>query len=108
MVSSVSQPKLPVINMDDLKPGSESWMLTCDKVTRAIEEYGCFMAIYERVSEELSKEVLDSLKTLFELPTETRIKNTPDTPFYGYLGPNHTYVAFWKSPFQVITAKFGF
>ncbi|KAJ9561622.1 hypothetical protein OSB04_006782 [Centaurea solstitialis] len=89
-MASGSQPKLPVINMDDLKPGSESWMLTCDEVTRAIEEYGCFMAIYERVSKELSKEVLDSLKTLFELPTETKIKNTSDTPFYGYLGPNHT------------------
>ncbi|KAJ9561532.1 hypothetical protein OSB04_006692 [Centaurea solstitialis] len=87
---SVSQPTLPVINMDDLKPGTESWMLTCDKVTRAIEEYGCFMAVYERVSGELKNEVLDSLRILFELPIETKVKNTSDTPFYGYLGPNHT------------------
>ncbi|XP_024977594.1 probable inactive 2-oxoglutarate-dependent dioxygenase AOP2 [Cynara cardunculus var. scolymus] len=87
---SVSQPRLPVINMDDLQVGSEGWMVTCEKVTRALEEYGCFMAIYERVSKELNKEVFDSLETLFELPTETKIKNTSDTPFYGYLGPNHT------------------
>ncbi|KAI3747668.1 hypothetical protein L6452_10241 [Arctium lappa] len=86
-MASLLQPKLPVINMDDLKPGTESWISTCNKVTRALEEYGCFMAVYESVSKELKKDFFDSLETLFKLPVETKMKNTSDKPFHGYMGP---------------------
>ncbi|KAJ9550360.1 hypothetical protein OSB04_014405 [Centaurea solstitialis] len=89
-MASLVQPKLPIINMDDLKPGTESWISTSQKITCALEEYGCFMAVYETVSKELKKEVFDSLVTLFDLPIETKIKNTSDKPFHGYLGPAHT------------------
>ncbi|KAJ9550365.1 hypothetical protein OSB04_014410 [Centaurea solstitialis] len=80
-------PSIPVINMDDLKPGTESWISTSQKVTHALEEYGCFMAVYESVSKELRNDVLDSLKSLFNLPKEAKIKNTSDKPFHGYMGP---------------------
>ncbi|KAJ9541063.1 hypothetical protein OSB04_027569 [Centaurea solstitialis] len=80
-------PGIPVINMDDLKLGTKSWISTSQKVTHALEEYGCFMAVYESVSKELRNEVLDSLKFLFNLPKEAKIKNTSDKPFHGYMGP---------------------
>ncbi|XP_076932500.1 putative 2-oxoglutarate-dependent dioxygenase AOP1 [Bidens hawaiensis] len=87
---SVSESKLPVINMEDLKPGTESWNMTSHKVRQALEEYGCCMAIYGGFSQEAKKEVYDALKTLFDLPVETKMKNTSDKPFHGYLGPFHT------------------
>ncbi|KAI3669342.1 hypothetical protein L6452_40575 [Arctium lappa] len=101
---SVSQPKLPIINMDDLKPESESWILRCHKVTHALEEYGCFMAIYEAVSKDLNKDVFDSVKTLFELPTETKINNTSDTPVFGYLGATHTRPLFESMGIENVTS----
>ncbi|KAI3669339.1 hypothetical protein L6452_40572 [Arctium lappa] len=101
---SVSQPKLPIINMDDLKPESESWILRCHKVTHALEEYGCFMAVYEGVSKELNREVFDLVKTLFELPTETKIKNTSDTPVFGYLGATHTRPLFESMGIENVTS----
>ncbi|KVI04062.1 probable 2-oxoglutarate-dependent dioxygenase AOP1 [Cynara cardunculus var. scolymus] len=84
---SLSQPKLPVIHMADLNPGTESWISTSQKVTQALEKYGCFVAVYERVSQQLKKEVLDSLRTPFDLPTDTKINNTSDKPFHGYMRP---------------------
>ncbi|KAL8195993.1 hypothetical protein R6Q57_024993 [Mikania cordata] len=77
--------KLPVINMEDLKPGTESWNMTRHKVRHTLEEYGCFIAIYG--GGEIKKQVFDSLKTLFDLPTEAKQKNTSDKPFHGYVGP---------------------
>ncbi|KAI3756816.1 hypothetical protein L1987_56639 [Smallanthus sonchifolius] len=89
---SVSQSKLPVINMEDLKPETESWVTTSHKVRRTLEEYGCFMAVYGGFShQQVNKEVYDdALKPLFDLPVETKMKNTSDKPFHGYLGPFRT------------------
>ena len=101
---SASQPKLPVINMNGLKPGSESWIMRCQEVTHALEEYGCFMAVYQGVSKELNKEVFDSLKPLFDLPIETKIKNTSDIRVFGYLGPTHTRPLFQSMGIENVTS----
>ncbi|KAK1430368.1 hypothetical protein QVD17_13046 [Tagetes erecta] len=88
MVSSSSSDfKVPVINMEDLKPGTESWEATSHKVRRALEEYGFFMAVFGGFSQEMKKQVFDALKPLFHLPMETKMKNTSDKPFHGYQGP---------------------
>lgn len=61
-------------------------MLACHKVRHTLEEYGCFMVVYDKFSQEFKNEVFDSLKTLFDLPIETKIKNTSNKPLHGYLG----------------------
>lgn len=76
--------------MEDLKPGTESWILTSHKVRHSLEEYGCFMAVHGGFSQQHKKEVFDALRTLFDLPTETKMKNTSDKPFHGYVGPFHS------------------
>ncbi|KAI3810145.1 hypothetical protein L1987_19755 [Smallanthus sonchifolius] len=86
-MASVSQPRLPVINMENLTPGTESWDMTSHKVRRTLEEYGCFVAVYGGFSQEAKKQVFDAIKTLFDLPLETKIKNTSDKPFHGYVAP---------------------
>ncbi|XP_059639307.1 probable 2-oxoglutarate-dependent dioxygenase AOP1.2 [Cornus florida] len=88
MGSLVSQPKLPVIHFseENVKPGTDSWISTRNETVRALEEYGCFIAVYDRVSLELHNSIFQALKPLFDLPLETKIQNTSDTPNHGYLG----------------------
>ncbi|GAB4850326.1 hypothetical protein Ancab_029627 [Ancistrocladus abbreviatus] len=71
-----------------LMPGTSSWASTCYKVTRALEEYGCFVAVYDKVPSKLDKAVFDALDDLFSLPTEVKAKNISSKPYHGYLSPN--------------------
>ncbi|KAD6794657.1 hypothetical protein E3N88_05553 [Mikania micrantha] len=56
------------------------------KVIKALQEYGCFHASIAGVAPELQESVYDSIKLLFEIPTETKSKNTSPNLFYGYIG----------------------
>ncbi|XP_027066994.2 probable 2-oxoglutarate-dependent dioxygenase AOP1 [Coffea arabica] len=77
---------LPVINFDqeNLQHGTESWSLARNKVRHALEEYGCFLAVYDAVSFKLRDSVFSALEKLFDLPVETKKKNTSDRLFFGY------------------------
>ncbi|KAM7508814.1 hypothetical protein LguiA_019267 [Lonicera macranthoides] len=88
-MGSQTPPKIPIIdftkeNMD--QEGSSSWILACKEVRQALEDFGCFVVIYDKVSQELSNEVFLSLKELFDLPMETKTQYTGDMPVHGYLG----------------------
>ncbi|KAM1077838.1 hypothetical protein ACFX19_025575 [Malus domestica] len=50
-MGSKTQPKLPVIDLSDgnLKLGTDAWLLACKQIKDALEEYGCFEAIYHKV-----------------------------------------------------------
>ncbi|ERN16358.1 hypothetical protein AMTRI_Chr05g61410 [Amborella trichopoda] len=62
----------------------------CDvrrKVLQACEEFGCFQAVYnERVLHQVRGELFDSMIELFNLPTETKVKNVSEKPYFGYIG----------------------
>ncbi|XP_059639237.1 deoxypodophyllotoxin synthase-like [Cornus florida] len=49
-MGSLTQPKLPVINFSEknLKPGTNSWLSTRNETVRALEEFGCFVAVNDR------------------------------------------------------------
>ncbi|GFY97005.1 2-oxoglutarate (2OG) and Fe(II)-dependent oxygenase superfamily protein [Actinidia rufa] len=87
-MGSLTQPKLPVIDfsMENLKRGADSWASTANKVVLALEEYGCFIATYNKVSLDLHNAIFNASKELFDLPTETKIKNTSKIPSHGYVG----------------------
>ncbi|OUZ99667.1 Oxoglutarate/iron-dependent dioxygenase [Macleaya cordata] len=81
--------KLPIIDFtrDKLNPGTNNWFLVRTKVRRALEEYGCFEAVYDsKVPLKLHNEMFDAVKELFDLPLKTKIQNTSDKPYYGYDG----------------------
>nr|XP_004287966.2 PREDICTED: probable inactive 2-oxoglutarate-dependent dioxygenase AOP2 [Fragaria vesca subsp. vesca] len=82
--------ELPTINfsLQDLKPGSSSWTSTCKQVRNALEEYGCFVALYPQVSQELMDNIFGQSRDLFEVPLENKVKNTSEEPYRGYIGPN--------------------
>lgn len=81
-------PRLPVIDfcVGNLKPGTNSWLLSSKEVLNALEEYGCFVAVYDKVSSELDNTLFRQLEELFDLPTETKVQNTSDKPYFGYIG----------------------
>lgn len=87
-MGSISQPKLPIIDLSikNLTPSSSSWVTTCAEVVRALEEFGCFIAIYDGVSQDLHDEIFRDSKQLLDLPTEVKVQNIVDTPTQGYVG----------------------
>lgn len=78
----------PIVDFTEknMKTGSSSWLSTSKEVMHALEEYGCFIALYDKVSMELHKHVYDLVHELFDLPLETKLQNVSDNPYFGYIG----------------------
>ncbi|MBA0663816.1 hypothetical protein Goklo_003904, partial [Gossypium klotzschianum] len=87
-MGSESTPTLPILDFSDaeLKPGTDSWLVACKKVTRALEQYGCFIIEYDKFPLQLHNQVFSLLEELFLLPTETKMKNRYEKPLNGYVG----------------------
>ncbi|KAL7162385.1 hypothetical protein ACSBR2_042800 [Camellia fascicularis] len=87
-MGSLTQHKLPIIDFtkENLKPGTSSWQKASKQVLSALEEYGCFVAVYDEVSLDLHDKVFNKLEELFDLPTATKMQNKSSKPLYGYVG----------------------
>ncbi|KAF6166984.1 hypothetical protein GIB67_030677 [Kingdonia uniflora] len=87
-----SQPslRLPIINFskEELKPGTLKWNSVRVEVRKALEEYGAFEAVYDRMSPELCNQVFGELKDLFNLPVEIKSRNLSEKFSLGYIGPS--------------------
>lgn len=81
---------IPVIDFinENLKPGSDSWVLACKQVRYGLEEYGCFEVNYHKVPIQLHNSVFLAAKELFDLPIETKKQKTSDRPGSNYVGQN--------------------
>lgn len=88
MGSLSSPPKIPVVDFsqENLKPGTSSWVSTCKEVMQALEEYGCFEAVYDKVPLEFHKAFFKKLEELYDLPLETKRRNVSNIPYHGYVG----------------------
>ncbi|KAH7652096.1 Iron/ascorbate family oxidoreductases protein [Dioscorea alata] len=88
---------LPKIDFNALhpdRPGCEGWAEVRAQVADAVRTYGCFEAVYNKVTPELKEKVFGSVvKDMFNLPLEAKHRNVSDKPFHGYLGkiPNLMY-----------------
>ncbi|TYJ99087.1 putative 2-oxoglutarate-dependent dioxygenase AOP1 [Cucumis melo var. makuwa] len=83
--------ELPVVKFcsENLKSGTKEWVFTMKKVREALEDYGCFVALYDSVSAEVSSNMFDSLKELFDdVPLERKLQNVSEKPYHGYFGQN--------------------
>lgn len=87
-----AQKAVPTVNfsLKNLKPGTSSWISTSNEVMQALEEYGCFVAVYDNISTELYKNVACSIKQVFDLPLESKLKNVSHLPYFGYVGEGPT------------------
>ena len=80
--------KLPGIDFSsqDLKPGTPVWDSVKVQVRKALEEFGCFEALFDKIPIELRKTLFDALVELFDLPLQTKSRNSSKKPFHGYVG----------------------
>ncbi|XP_065869242.1 probable 2-oxoglutarate-dependent dioxygenase AOP1.2 [Euphorbia lathyris] len=80
--------RLPAIDFskEELKPGSVEWESVKAQVFKAVEEYGCFEAFFNKVPSDLRKGTIGAIEELFQLPLETKLKNVSKKPFHGYVG----------------------
>nr|AFK40822.1 unknown [Medicago truncatula] len=81
-------PKLPIIDFNNLnlEAKSPNWELVKSQVYKALVEYGCFEAVFDKVPLDLRKAIFASLQELFYLPLETKLLNVSKKPYHGYVG----------------------
>ncbi|XP_020225720.1 probable 2-oxoglutarate-dependent dioxygenase AOP1 [Cajanus cajan] len=80
--------KLPVIDFTNLKleANNPNWEEVKSQVHKALVEYGCFEAIFDKVPLDLRKAIFGALQDLFDLPLQTKILNVSKKPYHGYVG----------------------
>lgn len=80
--------KLPVIDflIQSLNPGTPQWDSVRSQVRQALEEFGCFEAVFNKIPSDVREAVFNSLQELFDLPLQTKLRNVSKKPFHGYVG----------------------
>ncbi|KAM3232796.1 putative 2-oxoglutarate-dependent dioxygenase AOP1 [Capsicum annuum] len=80
--------KLPNIDFshENLKPGTLVWNQVKSQVHKALVEYGCFEASFDKIPIHLRNSIFKSLQELFDLPLQTKLRNISKKPFHGYVG----------------------
>ncbi|KAK4252844.1 hypothetical protein QN277_010989 [Acacia crassicarpa] len=79
---------LPVIDFNylELEGKNPKWEEVKSQVFKALEEFGCFEALFDKVPLDLRKSLFVLLKETFDLPLETKQRNVYENPFFGYIG----------------------
>lgn len=87
-MGSLTEPKLLVVDFtkESLKPGSTAWAEACTDIKHALEQHGCFVALYDKVSPKLHNAIFNAADELFDLPIETKVQNINEKPYHGYVG----------------------
>ncbi|KAK9054688.1 hypothetical protein SSX86_025767 [Deinandra increscens subsp. villosa] len=109
-MGSSTQPKLPVIDLfsENLNLNSNSWGTKCDEVRHALEEYGCFIAMYDGVPCEVRDAMFLATQELFNLPTEVKVLNIiADAPYSGYVGQQPMAPLYESFGIEDVTTKEG-
>ncbi|WMV35114.1 hypothetical protein MTR67_028499 [Solanum verrucosum] len=89
---------LPKINFshEDLKPDTLVWNQVKSQVYKALVEYGCFEASFDKIPIHLRKSIFEVSQEMFDLPLQTKLKNISTKPFHGYVG-QHQSVPLYES-----------
>lgn len=87
-MGSETPTKLPIIDFSkpNLKTGTPEWDSVKSQVRKALEEYGCFEALFNKVPVEILKTIFGALEELFDLPLQAKMRNLSKKPFHGYVG----------------------
>jgi len=90
--------EVPVVDFTDkeLKPGTRKWASACEVIRNALEDHGCFYALYDEVPMELYNSVFTLMEEQFDLPLETKMQKISDKPYHGYYG-QHAHVPLYES-----------
>lgn len=85
--------KLPTIDfsIEDLEFNVAKWELVKSQVHKALVEYGCFEALFDKVPLDLRKAIFLEVEELFDLPLQTKQRVVSSKPYHGYVGPLQLY-----------------
>lgn len=88
IMGSQTKCQLPIIDFtsENLKPGTDTWVSACQVVRDALEDQGGFLALYDKVDSEIYNSVYSAMVKLFDLPIETKRRNTTKKPIFSYSG----------------------
>ncbi|KAL8235347.1 hypothetical protein R6Q59_021447 [Mikania micrantha] len=81
--------RLPTIDFSKISKnnrGTLLWDSTKAQVFKALQEFGCFEAFFNEISLDLRNTLFSSLKQLFDLPLETKVRNVTEKLYDGYIG----------------------
>ncbi|KAK2661089.1 hypothetical protein Ddye_007622 [Dipteronia dyeriana] len=79
--------------------GGEKWKVLCSQVREALENHGCFILFYDKISMTLREEMFNTMNDLFDLPEETKNKYVNPRPYRSYSGA--------KNPLLPLQESFG-
>ncbi|RWW23970.1 hypothetical protein GW17_00011758 [Ensete ventricosum] len=80
-------PKIDFSELDIASPGTPRWEAVREQVMEALASCGFFEAVFPQVAQELRESFFGTaMKELFALPLDTKLRNTSNKPFHGYLG----------------------
>ncbi|XP_076916667.1 putative 2-oxoglutarate-dependent dioxygenase AOP1 [Bidens hawaiensis] len=88
-MGSESPLRLPIIDLSEINKqnrGTLVWDTTKSHVFKALQEFGCFEAVFNGISLDLRNLLFSSLKHLFDLPLETKVRNVTEKLYNGYIG----------------------
>jgi isopenicillin N synthase-like dioxygenase len=88
MESETQSSAFHVVDFSDenMKPGTNAWLSACALVRTTLEDHGCFLARYDKVSKELCDSLVSVLDELFDLLLDRKTQETSEKTFHGYLG----------------------
>ncbi|KAM7256235.1 hypothetical protein ACFE04_011976 [Oxalis oulophora] len=77
---------IPILNFSSFNENKSSIAEMSRKVREACENHGCFIILYDKISKELREDMFVAIKSLFDLPEETKNKYRNPKPYRSYLG----------------------
>ncbi|KAL2952602.1 hypothetical protein AAZX31_19G120300 [Glycine max] len=92
-MGSETELKLPIIDfsIEYLESNSDQWESVKSQVHKALVEYGCFEAVFDKVPLDLRKAIFLEVEELFDLPLQTKQRVVSSKPYRGYVGPLQLY-----------------
>ncbi|CAI8599681.1 unnamed protein product [Vicia faba] len=72
-----------------LDEGSEGWKEMSKKVREAFESHGAFLLRCDEIPNEFREKIFTGMKSLFELPEETKLKFSSSKAYRGYTAKSH-------------------
>jgi isopenicillin N synthase-like dioxygenase len=91
-----SEIEIPILDFSmssglTLEAGSEGSKEMSKKVREALENHGCFLLRCDEISDELREEFFRGMKSLFDLPEDTKKKFFSPTAYRGYTTKNNIF-----------------
>ncbi|XP_004513386.1 probable 2-oxoglutarate-dependent dioxygenase AOP1 [Cicer arietinum] len=77
------------VNGVTLEEGSEGWKEMSKKVREAFESHGCFLLLCDQIPNDLRGQIFTDMKSLFDLPEETKKKFSGAKAYRGYTANSH-------------------